>query len=214
MKKQKCSKCKKLKYLKEFSKYSNNKIGYRTICKKCINLYGLKYREKNKNKLNLKSKKYYRFAKEKIKKKRNIIHKLFPWKRILMSIKQRCNNSNHKYYQHYGGRGIKCFITEEEIKKLWFEYCAWRLKKPSIDRINNDGDYTYKNCRFIEYAENSIKNKRKFILQYDLQENFIRKWDGIKNAERFLNISKGSINHALKSNSHKSHGFIWRINCE
>ena len=35
------------------------------------------------------------------------------------------------------------------------------MKRPSIDRINNDGHYELSNCRFIEASEN-IKRNRPF----------------------------------------------------
>ncbi len=40
---------------------------------------------------------------------------------------------------------------------LYYRDGADKMKKPSIDRIDNNGDYTYENCRFIEMAENSRK---------------------------------------------------------
>jgi len=89
--------------------------------------------------------------------------------RILKNIKQRCNNPSASGYKYYGGRGIGCLITVTEIIKLWFRDKAHLMKKPSIDRINNDGHYCLDNCRFIELSENvkkshiDRKNRKKVI---------------------------------------------------
>jgi hypothetical protein len=63
-----------------------------------------------------------------------------PYKYILKSIKFRCENPNCERYKNYGGRGIKCLITKEEIKELWYRDKAYEMKKPSIDRIENNGN--------------------------------------------------------------------------
>jgi hypothetical protein len=81
----------------------------------------------------------------------------FPWLRTLAAIKQRCENSNCKAYKWYGGRGIKCQITAEELKEIWYRDKADLLECASIDRIDNDGDYTFDNCQYIELVDNVIK---------------------------------------------------------
>ena len=84
---------------------------------------------------------------------------LKPWASRLRDIKQRCLNKKNASYKNYGGRGIKLNITKEQIKEIWFRDKAYLMKKPSIDRINNDGDYEYSNCQFIELKENTLKCK-------------------------------------------------------
>lgn len=76
------------------------------------------------------------------------------------NIKDRCNNPKNHAYKYYGGRGIKCLITLEEVEFLWQRDNANLMNKPSIDRINNDGDYTFENCRFIELKENVKKGSK------------------------------------------------------
>jgi len=75
----------------------------------------------------------------------------------LRNARQRCTNPNTRSYKDYGARGIKCFLTIDEMVELWFLDEAWLMKRPSIDRINNDGNYTFLNCRFIELSQNTIR---------------------------------------------------------
>jgi len=156
---------------------------------------------------------YYKYNLDKWEKQK-IDKKKFPWKYVLKGIKTRCNNSKCKRYKDYGGRGIKCLITQEEVKKLWFRDKAYLLKRPSIDREDNDGHYKYSNCRFIELKENLIKGNKethiKTILQFDLHENFLIEWRSIGDASKFYNCHISAISNALRIKTKTSCGFIWR----
>lgn len=83
---------------------------------------------------------------------------------LVHNINRRCNNPKDKAYGRYGARGIKNFLSLEDLIYLWKRDKADTLKQPSIDRIDSKGNYTLENCRFIEMTENcsvytSIKNK-------------------------------------------------------
>lgn len=80
---------------------------------------------------------------------------------VYWGIHSRCNNSNTDNYYRYGGRGIKNNITQEELKELWIRDKAHLLSKPSIDRVDNDGNYEYSNCQFIEMSDNVKKRHKK-----------------------------------------------------
>jgi len=164
--------------------------------------YCKKYYQKNKEKL-LKEKKQYRIT----------FFKKYPWKRAYYDLKNRCNNINNSRFNRYGGRGIRCLITEEEIKEIWFRDKAYDMKRASIDRINNNKDYIYSNCRFIEFTENSTKNKLKPILQFDLDNNYIKEWKSIKEASETLKVSQANISACChKKYGYKTcKGFIWRF---
>ena len=138
--------------------------------------YSKNFHKLHRETLVLRMKKYYNDNKEKLKELRikhkeqnNLIHreyrKKFPWLNHLEYAKNRCNTITYSRYKDYGGRGIKCLISKEEIKELWFRDKAYDLKQPSIDRIDNDGNYEFNNCQFIELSENTkkrnIENKRK-----------------------------------------------------
>ena len=78
-----------------------------------------------------------------------------PWLTHYDSAKTRCNNPKCREYKYYGGRGIRFLLTEKEIESLYKQDKASEMEDPSIDRIDNNGDYCFDNCRFIEHSVNA-----------------------------------------------------------
>jgi hypothetical protein len=140
--------------------------------------------------------------------------KKYPWKTVFRSIKTRCNSPKYINYKDYGGRGIECRITENELKELWFRDKAWLLNRPSIDRKNDDGDYEFSNCQFIELKDNVSKRNTKFlslqILQYSKTKELIKKWNSIREASRTLNVDNADITKCAKGRVKSAGGYIWR----
>ena len=176
----KCPKCEILKDVTKFSKNKNHRDGLSTWCKLCCKEY----------------------QKE--------LYKKYPWKRVFTDIKTRCNNKNYKQHKDYGKRGIRCLITEEEIKFLWFRDKAYLMKKPSIDREDNDGNYTLENCKFIEMEVNRIKDRFKKVLQYSLTNHHIRVWKSITDASNKLKINKSNIGQCCLGKRYSAGRYIWR----
>jgi len=145
-------------------------------------------------------------------------YKRFPWRKTLVVIKQRCTNPNNKSYKDYGGRGIKCLITENQLRELWYFDKAYEMKQPTIDRIKNDNNYTFKNCRYIEKRLNSAERNKRVssipILQYDLNGKFINEWESLIFASKTLKINHSNICQCCKSNKPNAGNFIWRYKNE
>lgn len=75
--------------------------------------------------------------------------------RILTNIEARCGKApSVNNFHRYGGRGIRNFLTLEDLRQLWERDSADTMRQPSIDRKDADGHYTYVNCRFVEFVEN------------------------------------------------------------
>jgi hypothetical protein len=162
-------------------------------------------------------KKYYLNHKEMFSKYQKKQRKLVPWKFTLVDIKTRCNNKKSTFYSYYGGRGIKCLITSDELKELWFRDKAYLLKVPSINRIDNNDNYTFDNCEYIEKGINSAERNRRVsskpILQFDLDGKFIKEWNSITEASKALSINNSHIGECARNykNIKQSGGFIWRF---
>jgi hypothetical protein len=88
-------------------------------------------------------------------------------KRLLTAIRHRCENPKSTRFHRYGGRGITCDLTYEDLLRAWIFDEAAKMRRPSIDRMNNDGNYTFTNIRFIEQADNvrrgvEVREKERF----------------------------------------------------
>lgn len=141
-----------------------------------------------------------------------LLKKNSPWLSHLSNARTRCNNPNSNRYYCYGARGIKCFLSNDDIKDIWIRDNANDMVQPEIDRIDNNGNYTLENCRFIEHKINTSKDRIKPILQYSLDGEFIREWKSLSEASKELQLSISCLSYVLngKRNRKQTGGFVWR----
>lgn len=79
------------------------------------------------------------------------------------NMQYRCFNKSNRAYHNYGGRGISV-CDEWQKEKGFLNFYKWALKNGyeiglTLDRIDNDGDYSPHNCRWVS-RKTQCRNKR------------------------------------------------------
>lgn len=96
---------------------------------------------------------------------------------VWRGIKKRCNNPNHYAYPQYGGRGIKLSEEWEDFDIFY----KWALTNGyevglTLDRINNDGDYSPQNCRWANWKVQGNNRRTNTHITFDNRTQTMSMW--------------------------------------
>jgi len=105
---------------------------------------------------------------------------------VWQSMRQRCNNPNRTKYKDYGARGIKV-CDEWQNAETFAKWANENGYQPGlqIDRIDNNGDYSPENCRFVTPRENSRNRRNTKYLTLNGETKSVAEWCEIVNISPF-----------------------------
>jgi hypothetical protein len=132
-------------------------------------------------------------------------------KKILLAYKNmigRCYLTTHQAYKNYGGRGVGVCNEWRESREA---FIAWALSNGhgdglSLDRIDNDGQYSPENCRWVDQKTQQNNRRSNCVIEYLGQAKTLTQWAeqiGIKwdVLWRRLNVYKMPLDRAMQRES-------------
>lgn len=112
-----------------------------------------------------------------------------------VGIKGRCLNTENKNYSNYGGRGIG---IDDRWAESFENFLDDMGNKPtpshSIDRIDNDGNYSLENCRWATKKVQARNRRITRTIEYNGESKSLAEWaevTGIHRATIASRISAG-----------------------
>lgn len=118
--------------------------------------------------------------------------------RIWNGMLTRCRNPKSKDYGRYGGRGIEVC---ERWKKFENFYADMGDPNPgqTIERINNDGNYTAANCRWASLLEQANNRRNNINVEFAGTNLTASQWD--RKLDRFRGTTARRVRQGLSVTS-------------
>jgi hypothetical protein len=90
-------------------------------------------------------------------------------------MKQRCENRNSSNYRLYGARGIKVCKRWSKFENFYADM-GDRPEGHVLDRIDNNGNYTPKNCRWATHRQSALNQRRTLKATLNGVTKTVRDW--------------------------------------
>lgn len=124
-----------------------------------------------------------------------------PTQWVWSDMKRRCENPSRRGYANYGGRGIRVcdrWLHGDGVRNGFACFLADMGARPSsnhqIDRIDNDGDYTPENCRWVHRNGQNYNKRNTYRFTVFGCEHTL------ESAELAFGISRKTIYHRIHIN--------------
>lgn len=89
------------------------------------------------------------------------------------NMRSRCRNPNNPYFRNYGGRGI-AICDRWESFRAFAEDMGPRPEGHTMDRIDNDGDYTPENCRWASKRDQARNQRKTLFVEIDGERHCVQ----------------------------------------
>jgi hypothetical protein len=109
------------------------------------------------------------------------------------SMWARCTKRHNPSYKNYGGRGIKVCDRWRNVQNFITDMGEKPTPKHSIERKNNDGDYTPENCKWSTRIEQNRNSRKNVFILLNGQKKTLKEW------ATHLGISSSILSKRLKA---------------
>lgn len=95
---------------------------------------------------------------------------------IWCTMKTRCTNPSSKNYPTYGGRGIKVCERWLHSFENFLENMGEKPNGLTLERMNNNGDYTPENCKWATRKEQCNNTRRNRFILFNGRSQTLAQW--------------------------------------
>lgn len=125
-----------------------------------------------------------------------------PEYRAWLAMKQRCYDPNSTRYKNWGGRGIRvCDHWLHSFMNFFADMGQLPAPRASLERVDNQGNYTPGNCRWASAKEQARNTRRNRMIEYNGKTHALVEWSeitGLKRTTIAARLDKGwSVHNAL-----------------
>lgn len=123
---------------------------------------------------------------------------LHPLRRVYDSMKARCYRKAHKSYHNYGGRGIEICPEWRDNYRAFYQWAigAGWSKGLQLDRIDNSGDYSPSNCRFVSSLDNNMNKRDNILIEAFGEIKPLAQWE--RGRDPRSKVKLNALQHRLK----------------
>lgn len=89
---------------------------------------------------------------------------------------RRCNNPKNPAYRYYGGRGIRVCLEWLKFENFLRDMGSTWQKGLTLERIDNDGNYCFINCRWGTRREQMLNTRRTRMMSFGGQTMCLSDW--------------------------------------
>lgn len=124
-------------------------------------------------------------------------------------MRARCNNPQNPNYERYGGRGIKVCDRWQSDFVAFLEDMGRRPKGKTLERRDNDGDYTPENCIWATAQDQANNRRSSRLITHDGETMTLAQWGrriGLRTGTLHARFKAGwTVERAL---AEPLHGFV------
>jgi len=95
---------------------------------------------------------------------------------VWKNMHKRCYNPKDKRFNRYGGRGISVCDKWHDLKAFVDDMFPTYKHGLTLDRMDNDANYTPDNCRWATRAEQNRNYSRNLVITHDNQTMCLKDW--------------------------------------